>query len=155
MPLGELVNLKRKIARERGLDCDRFKKSFFLRRVAARMRYVGQPTIHAYSRFLDRDPREYARLFDALSINMTRFFRDHSPFRLIRHDLLPRLLAEKVAEGSRTVRVWSAGCATGQEPYSLAILLAEALERWPGRFMAHVYSTDIDRKAVASCATWS
>jgi two-component system CheB/CheR fusion protein len=100
-------------------------------------------------RSLDRDAGEYARLFDALSINVIQFFRDDSAFRLIRTKLLPTLLADKIAAHSQTFRVWSAGCATGQETYSLAILLAEALKRDPGGLIARVYGTDIDAQAVA------
>lgn len=149
MPSYELAALKRKILRERGFDCTHFKEPFLLRRVEIRMRFVGQPTISAYSRYLDQVPEEYARLFDALSINVTQFFRDASTFHVIRANLLPTLLADKAAAGSRTFRAWSAGCATGQETYSLAILLAEALERGPTGVITRVYGTDIDARALA------
>ncbi len=143
-----LTELKRKIATERGLDCDQFKENFLLRRLAARMRHTHQPSLGAYSRFLDRDAGEYARLLAALSINVTQFFRDDSTFRLIRTKLVPALFADAAAPRRRALRIWSAGCATGQETYSLAILLAEALERRPGGIAVHVYGTDIDAEAV-------
>lgn len=145
----DLTDLKRKVLRERGLDCDRFKENFFLRRVEARMRHTGRETVTEYMRLLDRQPDEYGHLFDALSINVTQFFRDLPTFELIRRTVLPALVADKTAQGSRTLRIWSAGCATGEETYSLAILLAEALQACPRRMMAHVYGTDIDRDALA------
>lgn len=151
MPMGELANLKRKILRERGLDCERFKENFFARRVMSRLRLTGQPSIRTYLRWLDQDPDEYARLFGALSINVTQFFRDETTFRLIQDTLLPTLLVDKAAARSQTLRVWSAGCATGQETYSLAILLAAVLRHQPAWLIARVYGTDIDTTAVA-CA---
>ncbi len=151
MPTSELAELKRKILRERGLDCERFKENFFARRVMGRLRLTGQPSIRTYLRWLDRDPDEYARLFDALSINVTQFFRDETTFRLIQDTLLPTLLADKAAARSQPFRIWSAGCATGQETYSLAILLAAALRHEPAWLIARVYGTDIDAAAVA-CA---
>ncbi len=145
----DLVGLKRKILSERGLDCDRFKESFFLRRVAGRLRSTDQPTLRAYIRFLDQYPGEYARLFDALSISVTQFFRDPSTFRFLRARLLPSLLADNAATPSRSFRAWSVGCATGQETYSLAILLAGAMERAPKGLTVRIYGTDIDAEAVA------
>jgi len=144
-----LAELKRKILRERGLDCERFKESFFVRRVMSRLRTTGQPSIRAYLRWLDQEPGEYARLFDALSINVTQFFRDETTFQLIQDTLLPTLLADKSAARSHTLRIWSAGCATGEEAYSLAALLAAAMRHAPAGLIAHVYGTDIDPGAVA------
>jgi len=112
---------------------------------------LDRPSIRTYLRWLDQDPEEYARLFDALSINVTQFFRDETTFQIIRDTLLPTLLAAKAAARSQTLRIWSAGCATGQETYSLAILLAAALQHKPAGFIARVYGTDIDPTAVA-CA---
>jgi two-component system CheB/CheR fusion protein len=112
------------------------------------MRATNVSSIPNYLRLLDRDPSEYPRLFDALSINVTQFFRDSSTFSFIRAQVLPAILAHKVVSRSRAFRIWSAGCATGQETYSVAVLLAEALERAAGGFMARVYGTDIDAEAV-------
>lgn len=144
-----LDDLKRKILRERGLDCEQFKGSFFLRRMEGRMRQVEAPTVAEYARRLDRDPGEYAKLFDSLSINVTQFFRDAPVFHAIRSGLLPALLSAKAASGSRTLRVWSAGCASGQEAYSLAVLVAEALGPRRRGMVTRVYATDVDPRALA------
>ena len=140
--------LKLKIAREHGLDCGQFKASFFLRRLEARLRQTEQSSIRGYLGLLDRDGAETGRLLAMLSINVTQFFRDESTFDAIRTRVLRPLLARRAMGTRRMLRVWSAGCASGQETYSLAMLLAEALEGHPGRVMARVYGTDRDPDAV-------
>lgn len=151
-----LAELKERLLRARGIDCSDFKKDFLLRRVTVRMHVTRQPTLRAYVRHLDAFPDECARLLDALSINVTQFFRDESTFRLIRERVLPDLLAAKAATRSHTFRVWSAGCASGQETYSLAILVAEAIETRRAGFLARVYGTDVDEGALAEarCALY-
>lgn len=113
------------------------------------MSHTGQAGPAEYSRLLDREPAEYARFFDSLSVSVTQFFRDASAFAYIRDRVLPAILADKAASGSRMLRVWSAGCATGQEAWSLAILLAEALAGRRRKIMARVYATDVDAGALA------
>ena len=142
--------LKARIARDQGVDCRQFKEHFFLRRLQARLRQTEQPSVRHYLALLDRDARESERLLASLSINVTQFFRDDSTFRVIRTRVL-RSLLERHAAGTarRMLRVWSAGCASGQETYSLAMLLAEALEDHPGPVTARVYGTDRDAEAIA------
>ncbi len=140
--------LKRHLKRERGLDCDRYKESFFKRRVAARLRATGASNYCEYLRVLKNSPGEYRLLFDELCINVTEFFRDRDVFDRIREEVLPEIISGKKKKGSFAISAWSAGCATGEEAYSIAILLLEALgESW-GDWKLSVLGTDIDEDAL-------
>jgi len=115
-----LATLLAQIAGARGLTCDGYKPSCLRRRLAVRMRARGVHTYAAYSEILRSDAREYDRLLAALTINVTKFFRNREAWDALASAFLPRLWGE-----SGGVRCWSAGCASGEEPYTLAILLLE------------------------------
>ncbi len=142
-------------ALERVLDCLRaggfdfadYQRPSLERRVAARLRRVGVTDVGAYTEFLRHCPAEGAALCETLWINVTGFFRDRSVWEVLRTQVLPHLLARKGPGGP--IRVWSAGCATGEEAYSLAVLLAEALgpEGLDGR--VEIVATDVDPEALA------
>ena len=138
--------LTKKITRARGLACDSYKERCLRRRIAVRMRARGVHTFDDYSRLLDQDQHEYDLLVDALTINVTKFFRNVETWRA----LAPRLdTLWRARQGE--VRAWSAGCASGEEPYTVAVALAEAArragqERLLGR--ARVDATDIDRASL-------
>ncbi|HYT04378.1 MAG TPA: protein-glutamate O-methyltransferase CheR [Gemmatimonadales bacterium] len=135
--------LTQKITRARGLDCDSYKDRCLRRRIAVRMRARGVHTFDDYSRLLDTDAREYDLLVDALTINVTKFFRNAETWRA----LAPWLDGVWTARGGR-VRVWSAGCASGEEPYTVAVALAETARRLGQDALlaqARVDATDIDR----------
>ena len=111
------------------------------------MRACGVHTYDDYRALLDRSPGEYERLRDALTINVTRFYRNAETWNLLRRDVLPVLLDAPRIE----VRVWSAGCASGEEPYTLAMLAADHLDRaGRGDELARltVDATDIDRASL-------
>lgn len=114
------VSLLGKIAVERGFGCDSYKPGCLRRRIAVRMRARGVHTYEQYARVLDVDQAEYDRLLDALTINVTKFYRNPETWDLLAARVLPRLWERGRA------RCWSAGCASGEEPYTLAILLLEA-----------------------------
>jgi chemotaxis methyl-accepting protein methylase len=146
--------LARQIARTSGFTLEAYKDKCIRRRIAVRMRACGVHTYDDYRALLDRSPVELERLRDALTINVTRFYRNAETWNLIRRDLLPPLL-----EGRRPeIRVWSAGCASGEEPYTLAVLAADHLDRaGRGEALARLIidATDIDRasleRARAAC----
>jgi chemotaxis methyl-accepting protein methylase len=143
----ELEELKRKIHRERGFNTHFYKDKCLRRRIAVRMRARGQPSFAAYAGLLDADPAEYDLLLDALTINVTKFFRNSEVWGAIAAELVPALFAHPAA----LHRVWSAGCASGEEPYSLSILLHDWAER-QGRTdelrRFHLLGTDIDRRSL-------
>jgi len=116
-----LAALLAQITGARGLACDGYKPNCLRRRLAVRMRARGVHTYEAYGEVLRRDAGEYDRLLDALTINVTKFFRNREAWEVLATKFLPDLWTE--ARGA--VRCWSAGCASGEEPYTLAILLLE------------------------------
>ena len=107
-----------KITRDRGFRCASYKDRCLRRRIAVRMRAKGAVTPGEYSGVLDRDPREYERLLRSLTVNVTKFFRNWDTYAAIENKVVPALL-----DRGDDVRVWSAGCASGEEPYSIAILM--------------------------------
>ena len=147
---GNLNRLLEKVREERGLDLAQYRPRYVERRIATRLHALGLHTYRQYAARLDEDPAEYALLLDTLTINVTQFFRDPSVFELFRSEVLPTLMAHKTARHQRIIRLWSAGCATGQEPYSLAMsVLTEMSHRSASGFLPSVIGTDIDRKALA------
>ena len=135
--------LTRKITRVRGLACDAYKARCLRRRIAVRMRARGVHSFEEYTRLLDADAHEYDLLVDALTINLTKFFRNMETWRALE----PRLATLWQARGGQ-VRVWSAGCASGEEPYTVAVALAETARRCrqASRLpQVRVEATDIDR----------
>ena len=122
-----------KISRERGVCCGSYKDKCLKRRIAVRMRARGVHTYEDYGAILDRDAHEYQELLDALTINVTKFFRNVETWNALRPYL------DGLAGARPTLRIWSAGCASGEEPYTIAVLLAEAGA--PGVIDA----TDVDR----------
>ena len=138
--------LTQKISRARGVACGSYKDRCLRRRIAVRMRARGVHTYDDYSRVLDTDPHEYDLLLDALTINVTKCFRNLETWQA----LAPRLAA-LWAERHGHVRAWSAGCASGEEPYTLAIALAEAARQLGQESLlehACVDATDIDRASL-------
>lgn len=138
---------------ERGLIvAEAFKDKCLRRRVAVRMRACGVHTYHDYLALLDRRPGEYDRLVDALTINVTKFFRNRETWERLAADLLPELYQRR---GREPVRVWSAGCASGEEPYTLAMLFARVAERLGhprGLERVTIDATDIDRASLERAA---
>ena len=129
-----------KISRERGISCASYKDKCLKRRIAVRMRARGVHTYQDYAKLLDQDAREYQELLDTLTINVTKFFRNAETWTALQPYLAE--LAKRRAPAE--LRAWSAGCASGEEPYTIAVVLAEALGE-SARERASVDATDIDR----------
>jgi two-component system CheB/CheR fusion protein len=129
-------------------DFSGYKEQTFLRRVWRRMRVLNIDQPEDYVERLERDPDEVLLLFRDLLIRVTSFFRDHAAFEVLERVVMPRLFADKHADG--TVRVWVPGCATGEEAYSLAILLRERMDRLQSPPKVQVFGTDIDEPAIAT-----
>ena len=135
--------LTEKITRARGVCCDAYKDRCLKRRIAVRMRARGVHSFADYSRVLDGDAHEYDRLLDALTINVTKFFRNPETWAALAPHLAERW---RTREGALTV--WSAGCASGEESYTIAIALAEtarATRTTDCISRACVIASDIDR----------
>jgi two-component system CheB/CheR fusion protein len=135
------------LKRNRGFDFTGYKRASLVRRVSVRMNAVGVETFPEYLDLLQVDPGEFNALFDSILINVTGFFRDPPAWELLLSDVLPGLLAAKDPSGP--IRIWSAGCATGEEAYTLAIALAEILGVDETRRRVKIYGTDVDEEALA------
>ena len=139
--------LTAKISRDRGFGCSSYKEKCLRRRIAVRMRAKGVLTYEAYARVLDTDAAEYERLLDALTINVTKLFRNWETYDAIATKIVPALWALPAP----VIRVWSAGCSSGEEPYSLAALFhRHATERGAFASRVRVLGTDIDRDSLAA-----
>jgi two-component system, chemotaxis family, CheB/CheR fusion protein len=134
------------LKQSRGFDFTAYKRSSLMRRVLVRMQNVEIKSFAEYLDFLQVDPDEFTRLFNTILINVTSFFRDAATWEFLGASVLPQLLDSIPPEDP--IRWWSAGCASGEEAYSMAILLAEALG--PDQFRARVkiYGTDVDEEAL-------
>lgn len=146
---GEFEALTARIARERGFCCAGYKEKCLRRRIAVRMRARGVHTYAEYSRILDDDALEYDRLIDALTINVTKLFRNWETWETIERTVIPELWSRR----EERIRVWSAGCSSGEEPYSLAVLFhrhAERAQELDRLSRVTVVGTDIDRESLSA-----
>jgi chemotaxis methyl-accepting protein methylase len=146
---GDFLELTRKISLERGFGCASYKEKCLQRRIAVRMRARGVNTYGEYARVLDTDASEYDRLLDALTINVTKLFRNWDTYRAVATHVVPALWSAPLS----TIRVWSAGCSSGHEPYSLAVLFhrhAEQLHELHRLGRVDILGSDIDRRSLAA-----
>ena len=135
-----------------GINLHEGKKELVRARLAKRLREGRFRTFSEYIRHVLDDPtgREFSILVDSLSTNLTKFFREDQHFEYMRSQLLPRIIATKQRSGVCRIRAWSAGCSSGEEPYSIAITLSEAIQgkgRWDVRLLATDVSTRILERA--------
>lgn len=130
-----------------GHDFSPYKRSTVLRRIARRMSIHHLENAADYLHFLRQHEAESDALFKEMLIGVTSFFRDPDAFAALEQHVIPAILARK-ADGA-TVRVWAPGCATGEEAYSLAMLLAEALQEQERRLRVQIFATDLDEEALA------
>src|SRR4051812_27728741 len=145
-PDPQFETLLRHIQESRGLDFRGYKRTSLRRRITLRMEAVGTDDFAAYQAHLEVHPGEFEDLLNTVLINVTSFFRDEEAWAVLRDRVIPQVLAN--AQDERHIRVWSVGCASGEEPYSLAMLFAEAMG--VGEFCRRVkiYATDLDEEAL-------
>ncbi|BDG08569.1 chemotaxis protein CheB [Anaeromyxobacter paludicola] len=141
--LRELFEL---LSRQTGHDFSRYKRSTILRRLHRRMTATSTATIRDYVAQLSRDEGESHQLTDDLMINVTAFFRDGEPFQALESVVIPDVLERHSSEG---VRIWVPACASGEEAYTVAMLVRERLDRMKRPPKAQIFATDIDASALA------
>ena len=134
------------LKRDRGLDFTGYKRPSLMRLMKKRMAKVGVESFHDYLDYVEVNPLELSQLFDALLLNVTTFFRDPPAWEILLEEIIPRILSTK--SGKEPIRIWSAGCASGEEAYTLAIVLAEALGLGAFRSRVKIYATDLDEAAL-------
>ncbi len=140
--------LLEKVYRDTGYDFREYKRGTVTRRLERRLHANGAKTYLDYMEFLDAHPEEYQKFTDELTIKVSHFFRSQYSFQQVARLVLPELVAYKRKQSERRLRLWSAGCARGEEPYSIAILLAEFLGNRRQDFDISIYATDISRRAL-------
>jgi two-component system CheB/CheR fusion protein len=145
-PNREFEELLEYLKRTRGFDFTGYKHSSLQRRIGKRLQMLGIEGYSGYTDYLEVHPEEFATLFDTVLINVTGFFRDPETWEVLGRDILPDLLARRAADAP--IRVWSAGCASGEEAYSLAMLLAELLGPLQFHERVKIYATDVDEHAL-------
>ncbi len=143
----EIEGLLDYIRTNRGVDLTGYKRPTLMRRINRRMSEVKIDSVVSYQDLLEADVDEFTHLFDTILINVTSFFRDKQAWDFIASDVVPDILEHKAPD--EPIRVWSAGCASGEEAYTIAMILAEALAADELRDMVKIYATDIDNNALA------
>ncbi|MBM9518457.1 PAS domain-containing protein [Desulforhopalus vacuolatus] len=131
-----------------GHNFSQYKLSTIRRRIERRMTVHQLKTMDAYVQYLQQNTAEGKALFRDMLIGVTQFFRDAEAFKVLEDQVIPKLFAGK--RTTAVIRVWSPGCSTGEEAYSLAILLAERQEAMKQSFKVQVFATDIDDQAIAT-----
>ena len=135
------------IKSNRGFDFTGYKRPSLRRRIGKRMDEAGCVTFPDYQARLAADQNEFVQLFNTILINVTAFFRDPAAWDFLRSSVLPTIAADRGAADE--IRVWTPGCASGQEAYTLAMLLAEELGEDRFRQAVKIYATDVDEEALA------
>jgi two-component system CheB/CheR fusion protein len=144
---GDFEELVQYIKGNRGFDFTGYKRPSLQRRFQKRMQAVHVGSYSEYRLFLEQHPGEFIDLFNTILINVTAFFRDGVAWDYLQQEIVPRIVEE--SEGKPGIRVWSTGCATGEEAYSLAMSFAEAMPAETFRERVKIYATDVDEEALA------
>jgi two-component system CheB/CheR fusion protein len=142
----ELEVLLDYLRRSRGFDFTGYKRTSLSRRIDKRMQEVGADGYLSYLDHLEVDPEEFTQLFNTILLNVTGFFRDPPAWEYLTAEILPKLVAAKAED--EPIRIWSAGCASGEEAYTLAMVTAETLGLEAVRERVKIYATDVDEEAL-------
>ena len=135
--------LLEKVYRDSGYDFRGYRRGTVTRRLGRRMLTTGVKTYFDYMCFLDSHPEEYERFADYLTIKVSSFFRSPYTFKQVAALVIPQLLQSKKKQGDHCLKFWSAGCAHGEEPYSMAIMLADFLGEERSHYDIAIYASDI------------
>jgi len=146
----DFMLLKKEIFKKTSLDCNQYKDSYLQRRFGVRMRARGVAAYADYIRLLNTDPAECDELMRDITINVTQFFRDIPVFKALEEEIFPLLIYSRISKNQPVIRLWSAGCSSGEEPYSLAIIIRELLGEEFENFSVSIVATDIDDECLIS-----
>jgi len=140
----DLKEITEFVHKKRGLNLSYFKPAFLSRRIGVRMKMLNMTNSSQYAELLNSDLDEVGTLYNSLSINVTKFYRDKKVWQVFVNKIIPDLL--KDSKISEKLRIWSCGCASGEEPYSLAIMFSEALDNPKNKIK--IQATDINSYAL-------
>src|SRR5215469_11801750 len=147
-PNGELEELLEYLHERRNFDFRGYKRASLSRRIFKRMQAVHADDYQRYMEILEANPGEFAELFNTILINVTSLMRDKDAWEALAAQVIPAIIDSKASE--EPIRIWSAGCASGEEAYSLAVLFADAMGEDRFRRLVKIYATDADIDALAS-----
>ncbi|MBU8848831.1 MAG: protein-glutamate O-methyltransferase CheR [Desulfobacterales bacterium] len=136
------------LKKNRGFDFSGNRPDVIKRRITNRLTDTKCTDYEQYLSYLQNNPKELDFLIDVLTINVSRFFRNTLTFEYIADILLHDIIAQKSVANDTTLRIWSAGCATGEEPYSVAILINELIKKEKLNIKLNIFATDIDKKSL-------
>jgi two-component system CheB/CheR fusion protein len=142
--LGDVLRL---VSRHTDIDVNSYKPRTILRRIGRRMAVTHADNLREYASYLEAHPSEVSELARAFLIKVTGFFRDGEAFAFLRENVIPELV-QKGRENGNELRFWSAGCATGEEPYSLALLVADHLGGELPDWTIKIFATDVDERVI-------
>lgn len=143
-----LRQILEQVSRQASMDFRLYKTSTILRRISRRMTMTHSGSMREYLEYLKVYPEEVGQLVKAFLINVTQFFRDVNAFAHLKNEILPKLIA-MARERDHSLRFWTAGCATGEEPYSLAMLVTDLLGAELAQWSVKIFATDIDEAAIS------
>ncbi|KUJ74856.1 chemotaxis protein CheR [Thiomicrospira sp. XS5] len=145
----DFLRVKKVVYDFAGIDLNDSKKNLVYNRLAKRIRFLDMNSFSAYLDYVEEQGEaEFVHLINAITTNLTFFFRENHHFEYLANQVIPMLLEKNKA--SKKIRIWSAGCSTGEEPYSIAIVLKEAV---PSGWDARVLATDLDTNVVQTGQT--
>ena len=145
----EYARLLRDLRERAGIDFSHYKEATIRRRLARRLVATDSVDLEAYNKHLEKNPSEYERLAKAFLVNVTEFFRDPEMYQALREQLLPQLIREAWEARGGELRIWSAGCSTGEEAYSLAMAVLDLVEEKERTIAVRIFATDIGSDAIA------
>lgn len=145
-------NILNILKNQRGLDFSGYRASMLERRLQKRIYGSRSTSLNDYYEYLNNHSDEMDKLIDVFTINVSRFFRNSFIFEYISKIIIPDLLQFKNTNNDNSLRIWSAGCSFGEEPYSMAIILNEIISKEETQFTTNIFATDIDKKAIRRAA---
>ncbi|WP_068792704.1 CheR family methyltransferase [Brevibacillus laterosporus] len=136
------------LTRDNGVDFTGYKRDGIIRRIERRMKINNKQSLEEYLQYLEETQEEQGALQKDMLINVTHFFRDQEAFNIVKANVIPKIIENKQANGEQHVRIWVAGCSTGEEAYSLAMLFDEYLCKKEITLDVRIFATDLDKEAI-------
>jgi len=133
------------IYNESGIHFTATNRSILESRLKERLREKGLNSVGDYFATISKDQGELKNFLDSITTNLTRFFRNQAQFDAMEHHVIPELLNIKKESGNNTIKIWSAGCSTGEEPYTIAMMLSDIL---PASFKFEIVASDLSLKCL-------
>ena len=148
----KIKNILNLVKEQRAFDFTGSQASMMERRIQKRINATNNKGIDDYIEYLNNNSGEIDNLINVLTINVSRFFRNSFSFEYFSSVIIPKLISQKVQANENSLRIWSAGCSYGEEPYSIAIIINEFLKKEKIELDLNIFATDIDEKALKTAS---